>query len=247
MEARVSMEKVALITGGAKGIGAACASILGEAGYKIAVHFRSDPSAAETLCKSLPEAQMFQFDLAQKGSCEDLFKDVKKAFGRVDVLVNNAGHAIDQIIPFAKADDFENLININLKPVFMLSKLCSKQMIKQKTGSIINITSVVGHSGNPGQSMYAATKSAITGFTKSIALELAPYGIRCNCLAPGFIQTNMTAALDEKIKEALLKKIPLGRFGETQEVAGVVKFLASSEASYVTGSTIHVNGGMYTS
>ena len=240
------MDKVALVTGGSKGIGAACALTLGEAGYKVGIHYRSDPALAENLKVSLPEAQIFKYDLSEQGACEELVKDVKKTFGRVDVLINNAGLSIDQIIPFAKPDDFEKLISTNLKPVFLLSKLCSKMMIRQKGGSIINITSVVGHTGNAGQSMYAATKSAITGLTKSIAMELGVYNIRCNCIAPGFIETNMTDKLESKTKEDLLKKVPLGRFGQPHEVAHAVKFLASEDAGYITGSTLHINGGMFT-
>ena len=239
-------KKVALVTGGSKGIGAACVKALGQNGYQVGVHYRSDSNLADDLVASLPDASTFQYDLSEDGAADALVKEVKKKYGRIDVLVNNAGHSIDQLIPFAKPADFETLLTINLKSVFLLAKHCSRMMIKQKSGSIINITSVVGHTGNAGQSMYAASKSAITGFTMSIAKDLAPYQIRANCVAPGFIETNMTGALNDEVKEAILAKIPLGRLGQSSEVAEAVKFLASDQASYITGSTIHVNGGMYT-
>ncbi|MFK7827134.1 MAG: 3-oxoacyl-ACP reductase family protein [Oligoflexales bacterium] len=239
-------EKVALVTGGSKGIGAACVKALGQNGFKVAVHYRSDPDLASDLVSNLPEACAFQYDLGEDGAADILVKEVKKKYGRIDVLVNNAGHSIDQLIPFAKPADFDSLLTINLKSVFLLTKHCSRLMIKQKSGSIINISSVVGHTGNAGQSMYAATKSAITGFTMSIAKDLAPYQIRANCVAPGFIETKMTSALSDEVKESILANIPLGRLGQSDEVADAVRFLASQQASYITGSTIHVNGGMYT-
>jgi 3-oxoacyl-[acyl-carrier protein] reductase len=239
-------QKVALITGAAKGIGEACARTLVEAGFLVALHYRSSTPFIETLASEIPSAKAFQMDLAEEDGCKQLFAAVKESFGRIDVLVNNAGIAVDQIIPMAKPEDFERILATNLKPVFMLSKLASRQMIKQREGSIINITSVVGHTGNAGQSMYAATKAGINGFTKSIAQELAPYGIRCNCVAPGFIATAMTDALNENVRAEILKKIPMGRLGQSAEVAQAVAFLASSASSYITGSTIHVNGGMYT-
>jgi 3-oxoacyl-[acyl-carrier protein] reductase len=171
---------------------------------------------------------------------------VKEAFGRIDVLVNNAGMSIDQLITFAKPSDFDQILDVNLKSVFNLTKSVSKHMIKQKSGRIINLTSVVGHTGNAGQSMYAASKGAITAFTKSIAADLAGFGILANCVAPGFIKTDMTDALPNEAKEAILGKVPLKRLGSPDEVAACVCFLASDGASYITGSTLHVNGGMYT-
>ena len=167
--------------------------------------------------------------------------------GPISLLVNNAGISIDQILPFAKPDDFDKLIDTNLKSVFLMSKFVTKGMIRQKSGRIINISSVVGHTGNAGQSMYAATKGAISAFTKSIAQDLAQFNILCNCIAPGFIQTDMTDALPDAAKEALLGKIPLKRFGSPEDIGAAAVFLASDQASYITGSTIHVNGGMFTS
>lgn len=238
--------KVALVTGASKGIGAACATALGKAGYKVAIHFRSNPELAQGLCEEIPGSIPFQYDLSEEGACEALVKDVKEKMGPIEVLVNNAGISVDQIISFAKPQDFDLLLNTNLKPVFLLSKLVSKMMIRKKAGSIINITSVVGHSGNPGQSMYAATKAAATGFTKSIAKDLAGFGIRANCVAPGFIETDMTSALSEEVQEGILQKIPMKKLGTTEDIGNAVEFLASDKAAYITGSTIHVNGGMYT-
>ncbi len=240
-----SKGKVALVTGSAKGIGAACAKGLAEAGYQVALHYRGQKELAEALQKELGDsAKIFYADLGSEEACQNLVKEVKEHYGRIDVLVNNAGSSIDQVLPFAKADSFESMIASNLKSTFLMSKFTSKQMIRQKSGSIINMSSVVGHSGNFGQSIYAATKSAITGFTKSIAFDLAPYGIRCNCVAPGFIKTDMTDALTPEVRDAILAKVPLKRLGEGSEVAKAVIFLAGENASYVTGSTLHVNGGM---
>lgn len=239
-------KKVALVTAGIKGIGKACARSLADRGYYVAIHFRSNPERALELAKEIGHAKIFQYDLLVEGACEDLIKDVKGEFGRIDVLVNNAGVAIDQLIPFAKADDFNTMMNTNLKAVFLLCKFASKQMIRQKKGNIINITSILGYTGNGGQSIYSATKGAVTALTKSMAKELAGFGIRCNCVAPGFIATDMTASLSDEIQKKILDQVPLKRMGCPEEVGAVAAFLASEEASYITGSTLHVNGGMYT-
>jgi 3-oxoacyl-[acyl-carrier protein] reductase len=235
---------VALVTGAARGIGRACAEILSENGFTIAIHYRSGEQEAKQLAESLPGSKIFQADLAFADQCKDLITAVKKEFGRIDVLVNNAGMSSDQIITFAKPTDLENILDINFKSVFHLSKNVSKVMIKQKAGRIINITSVIGHTGNGGQSMYAASKGAVTAFTKSIAHDLAKFGINANCVAPGFIDTDMTDKLPEETKQYILAKVPLGRLGSAKEVANAVEFLASPGASYITGSTIHVNGGL---
>lgn len=238
--------KVALVTGASRGIGAACAIALGKAGYKVAVHYRGGEDKARALCEKIPGAMAFRADLANADECQNLIKVVSAEMGPINVLVNNAGLSIDQLLPFAKPEDFDTLISTNLKPVFLLSKFASKGMIRQKNGRIINIASVVGYTGNGGQSMYAATKGGITAFTKSIATDLAQFGILANCVAPGFIQTDMTDALPEPAKEAAMAKIPLKRFGKPEDIAAAVAFLASEQASYITGSTIHVNGGMFT-
>ena len=239
-------KRVALITGASGGIGQACAKELSQAGYQVVVHYRSGKSKAEELCQQLTgQALALKADLTIESECQELVKVTKKEFGRIDVLVNNAGINTDQVITFAKPDDFDKIIAINLKSVFLLSKLCSKVMIRQKFGRIINMSSIVGYTGNGGQSMYGATKGAITAFTKSIAVDLAPFQITANCIAPGFVATEMTDQLPEDVKKSILSSIPLGRMGTPEEIAGGVAFLASEKASYITGSTLHINGGMY--
>ncbi len=239
-------QRVALVTGASRGIGAACALALGEAGFKVAVHYRSGREQAEEIASKLPGAITVQAELSDPAECERLIESVREQLGGLDVLVNNAGMCIDQLLPLAKIEDFDKLLAVNLRPVFLLSKLVARGMLRQRWGRIINLSSVVGFSGNAGQSMYAATKAAIVGFTKSVAQELGSKGILCNCVAPGFIETDMTAGLPESAKDALLSKIPLRRLGKPQDIADAVVFLASERASYITGSTIHVNGGMFT-
>ena len=241
-------QKVALVTGGSRGIGAACALALGRAGYKVAVHYRNGEDGARAVLAQLPDGQGIacRFDLSDPGACQDLIKLVKDELGSLDVLVNNAGVAIDQVLAFAKPEDFDTLIATNLRPVFLLSKYAARLMIRQKSGRIINLSSVVGHTGNAGQSLYASTKAAITGFTQSIAQELAAAGILCNCVAPGFIATDMTKDLKDDVKQAILARVPLKRLGTPEDIANAVEFLASDKANYITGTTLHVNGGMYT-
>ncbi|NRA63693.1 MAG: beta-ketoacyl-ACP reductase [Pseudobacteriovorax sp.] len=239
-------DKVALVTGASRGIGRACAEKLADAGYTVAIHYRSNEDLAKQVAETISNAKIYQADISDEDQCKSLIKAVKSDLGRIDVLVNNAGMSIDQVITFAKPDDFEKLYATNVKSTFNLTKLVSKIMIKQKGGSIINLTSVVGHTGNAGQSMYAATKGAVTAFTKSIAADLAGFGIRANCVAPGFIATDMTDALPEEVRTEILKSVPLKRLGNPAEVGDVVAFLASEQSSYITGSSIHVNGGMYT-
>lgn len=241
------MSKIALVTGGSRGIGAACVKALSEKGYTVAFQYVSSEERAQKICESTKNTSAFRYDLSVPESCTELIKTVKKEFGRIDLLVNNAGIAIDQIITFAKPEDFTKVLDTNLKPVFLLSKLASRLMIRQKGGNIINLTSVVAHSGNPGQAMYAASKSGVTGLTRSMAYDLAGFGIRCNCIAPGFIDTDMTSSLESEVKESFLSKIPMKRCGTPDEIANTVCFLASDDASYITGTTIHVNGGMHMS
>lgn len=238
--------KVALVTGASRGIGRACAEALHQAGFQVAIHYRSQENLAKEAAEAMPGSKIFQADLSDEEQCKALTKQVKDAFGRIDILVNNAGMSIDQLITFAKPSDFDKILDVNLKSIFNMTKSVSKVMIKQKAGRIINLTSVVGYTGNKGQSMYAASKGAITAFTKSIAADLADFGILANCIAPGFIKTEMTDSLPEEAKEGILAKVPLKRLGKPEEVAACVQFLASEGASYITGSTLHVNGGMYT-
>lgn len=238
-------QKIALVTGGSGGIGAACVRALAKSGHKVAVHYRSGEEAANSLCKEFDNCKAFQADLSAEGEAEALLKKIREEFGGLDILVNNAGRTADQVLTFAKPTDFDELIATNLKPVFLLSKFGSKMMIRQKFGRIINISSVVGYTGNPGQSIYSATKGAITSFTKSIAFDLGGFGITANCVAPGFIETPMTDVLDDQVKKAMLERIPLRRFGKPEDIADAVVFLASEHAGYITGSTLHVNGGLF--
>ncbi len=239
-------KKVALVTGASRGIGKACAQALAREGFLVAIHYRSQEAQAQEVAAGIPGSKIFQADLSQEESCKELAKQVKDTFGRIDVLVNNAGMSIDQLITFAKPTEFDQILDVNLKSVFNLTKAVSRVMIKQKAGRIINLSSVVGHTGNAGQSMYAASKGAITAFTKSIAADLASFGILANCVAPGFIKTDMTDAIPAEAQSAIMGKIPLQRLGTPEEVAACVSFLSSEGAAYITGSTLHVNGGMYT-
>ena len=236
---------VAIVTGSSRGIGAACAMQLGKQGYRVAVHCRGSLDAAGAVSAEIPGSAVFSYDLSDPSQCENFVKEVKEKLGSPTVLVNNAGVAIDQILPRAKTEDFDTLLQTNLRATFVMSRLAAKEMMRARTGRIINISSVVGHTGNLGQSMYAATKGGITAFTKSIAKDLARFGILANCVAPGFIGTDMTDAISEAMREETLARIPLGRLGTPDEIAGVVAFLASPAASYITGTTLHVNGGMY--
>jgi len=238
-------QKVAIITGAARGIGAACAKKLSEDNYKVILHYRSSHEEVQKLSQTIKNSIPIQADLTDEKSCLEVIDKVKKDFGQIDVLVNNAGMKKDQILAFAKPLDFDELISTNLKPVFLLTKYAAKLMLRKKTGSIVNITSVVGHLGNAGQSLYTATKGAVSSFTKSIARELAAANVRCNCVAPGFIETAMTASLPDEVKQSILSQIPQKRFGKTSDIAEAVSFLCSEKSSYITGTTIHVNGGMY--
>ena len=240
-------KKIALITGASKGIGKACVQELAKLGYHVAIHYRSNEDEAKYLAEEIGDGKIFQADLSQSDECIMLVNSVKKEYGTIDVLVNNAGITIDKLLAFAKPDDFENLMNTNLRPVFLLSKQISRMFMKKKSGNIVNVTSVVGHTGNAGQSLYCATKSAITGLTISAAQELAPFGVRCNMVAPGFIDTQMTQTLPKEGVNKLLEQIPLQRMGNPEEVAAAVGFLVSEKSSYITGTTIHVNGGLFCS
>ena len=242
--------KTAIITGASRGIGRAIAKKFAQEGANVAFTFLSSVEKGKELEKELSamgiKAKGYQSDAANGKACEDLVTAVIAEFGTVDVLVNNAGITRDNLLMRMTEAQWDEVMNANLKSVFNLTKSIQRPMLKAKKGSIINMTSVVGIEGNPGQANYAASKAGIIGFSKSIAQELGSRNIRCNAVAPGFISTEMTAALDQKVIDAYLTDIPLKRTGNAEEVADLVVFLASDNSSYITGQVISICGGMHT-
>lgn len=242
------MSKVAFITGATRGIGKAIALELANEGYNIALNYRTENEALENLKKEISEIGVecypVQGDVSKAEDSERMTKEIIEHFEQIDVLVNNAGITKDNLILRMKEEEFTDVINVNLVGTFNITKNVIKYMTKKRYGKIINLSSVVGISGNAGQSNYAASKAGIIGFTKSIAKELASRNITANAVAPGFIQTDMTNVLKDEIKEAIEGTIPLKRLGTAEDVAKVVKFLASDESSYITGQVINVDGGM---
>ena len=242
------MSKVAFITGATRGIGKAIALELANEGYNIALNYRTENEALENLKKEISEIGVecypVQGDVSKAEDSERMTKEIIEHFEQIDVLVNNAGITKDNLILRMKEEEFTDVINVNLVGTFNITKNVIKYMTKKRYGKIINLSSVVGISGNAGQSNYAASKAGIIGFTKSIAKELASRNITANAVAPGFIQTDMTNVLKDEIKEAIEGTIPLKRLGTAEDVAKVVKFLASEESSYITGQVINVDGGM---
>ena len=242
------MNKVAFITGGTRGIGRQIAITLAENGYDIAVNYRTENSALLSLKEEIESRNVnfiaVQGDVSKFEDAENMVKEIIEKLAKIDVLVNNAGITRDTLLMRMKKEDFEDVININLVGTFNITKNVISCMMKQRNGRIINIASVVGISGNAGQSNYAASKAGIIGFTKSLAKEVGSRNILVNAIAPGFIETQMTDVLKEEIKEEILKTIPLKRTGKTSDVANVVKFLASEDSSYITGQVINVDGGM---
>lgn len=243
------MEKTALITGGSRGIGKEIALRLAQDGYQIFLTYVSKPELASEVVQSIEQqggkAKSFKLDTGNWEEVVTFFKEHIDKKVRLEVLVNNAGITQDGLLIRLKKEQWEKVLQINLTGAFVCLQQAAKIMLKQRYGRIINITSVVGQCGNAGQTNYAASKAGLIGLTKSAALELASRNITVNAVAPGFIETDMTQKLPEEIKEAYLQKIPLSRFGSSQEVAEVVSFLASPKASYITGQVIGVNGGMY--
>ena len=242
------MSKVAFITGATRGIGRAIALELAKEGYNIALNYRTENEALETLKKEISELGVecypVQGDVSKAEDSERMTKEIIEHFEQIDVLVNNAGITKDKLIQRMKEEEFTDVINVNLVGTFNITKNVIKYMTKKRYGKIINISSVVGISGNAGQSNYAASKAGIIGFTKSIAKELASRNITANAVAPGFIQTDMTNVLKDEVKEAIEETIPLKRLGTAEDVAKVVKFLASDDSNYITGQVINVDGGM---
>jgi len=240
--------KVALVTGASRGIGRAVAIALAKAGALVAVNYAGNVKAAEEVQQIITQAGgkaiLVQGDVSQAEVVDEMMKTVMDEFGRIDILVNNAGITRDGLLMRMKECDWDAVIDTNLKGIFHCTKAAAKHMMKARSGRIINMTSVVGLIGNAGQTNYAAAKAGVTGFSKSVAKELASRGITVNMVAPGFIDTDMTAVLPEKIREEMVKGIPLGRMGTPEEVAEAVLFLASDQASYITGQIINLDGGM---
>jgi 3-oxoacyl-[acyl-carrier protein] reductase len=243
-------DKVVLVTGASRGIGRAIAYQFAQSGANVAFTYLSSVEKGEALVKELEafgiKAKGYRSDASLFDASEELVNSVIADFGQIDILINNAGITRDGLLMRMSEEQWDEVIRVNLKSVFNLTKAVIKPMMKAKSGSIINMTSVVGVKGNAGQANYAASKAGIIGFTKSVALELGSRNIRCNAIAPGFIETEMTEELNEAAIEEWKKAIPLKRGGEAKEVADVCLFLGSDLSTYVTGQTIHVNGGLYT-
>jgi 3-oxoacyl-[acyl-carrier protein] reductase len=240
--------QVALVTGATRGIGRAIAAALGAEGAAVVGTATSEAGAAE-IQQALDAAGIKGWgtilNVTDAAACEALIGEVEKKFGAVSILVNNAGITRDNLSMRMKEDEWDAVIDTNLKAVFRLSKLVMRGMMKARSGRIINITSVVGAAGNPGQANYCAAKAGVAGMTRSLAQELGSRNITVNCIAPGLIDTDMTRALPEAQRDAILQKVPLNRFGKADDVAAAVAFLAGPQAGYITGTTLHVNGGMY--
>lgn len=243
------MSKSALVTGASRGIGRSIALQLAEEGYNVAVNYAGNKDKAEAVVAEIKdkgvEAFAIQADVANPDEVKDMIQEVVKQFGSLDVLVNNAGITRDNLLMRMKEQEWDDVINTNLKGVFNCIQKATRQMMKQRSGAIINLSSVVGAVGNPGQANYVATKAGVIGLTKTAARELASRNITVNAVAPGFIVSDMTDALNDDLKDQMKSQIALGRFGEDTDIANTVAFLASDKAKYITGQTIHVNGGMF--
>lgn len=241
--------RVVVVTGASRGIGRAIAVALAEPGYEIVVNYRSGIEAARETAAAIEDrganAHLHQFDVADGEAVKEAFKGIIKSLNRVDILVNNAGITRDNLLVLMKGTEWDSVLSTNLNGAFYCSQAVAKSMMRQKYGRIINLTSVVGATGNPGQSNYAAAKAGIIGLTRSLARELISRNITVNAVAPGYIETDMTLDMPEKAREGLLSQVPAGRPGRPEEVAMAVKFLASEEAGYITGQVVHVNGGMF--
>ena len=242
--------KTAIITGGSRGIGKGIVEVFAKHGANVAFTYSSSAEAAEALAAEVSKygvkAKAYQSDAASFSDSEALIGKVLDDFGSIDVLVNNAGITKDNLLMRMSEDDFDKVIEVNLKSVFNMTKAVQRTMLKQRKGSIINMSSVVGIKGNPGQTNYAASKAGILGFSKSVALELGSRDIRCNVIAPGFIETEMTGKLDETTVQSWREAIPLKRGGSPDDIANACVFLASDLSSYITGQVLNVDGGMLT-
>lgn len=240
--------KVALVTGASKGIGRAIAVALAKAGAHVIVNYNGSKEQAELTCKLIEEAgassESMGFNVALEKETLEAMEEILKKHGRLDILVNNAGITKDGLLMRMTDEDFQDVLDVNLKGAFHTIRVASKQMLKQRSGRIINISSVSGIIGNPGQANYSASKAGMIGLTKAAARELASRGITVNAVAPGFIETDMTDKLSDTVKENACKQIPLGKMGKPEDIAETVVFLASEKASYITGQVICVDGGM---
>ena len=241
-------EKIAVVTGGSRGIGAAIAKKLASQGMTVIINYCGSEDRALAVKSEIEaaggQAEAWRCDVSDCGQCESFVKAVMEKYGRIDVLVNNAGITRDGLMMRMSDEDFSRVIDTNLKGTFYMMRFASRHMLKAKKGRIINMASVVGLMGNAGQVNYAASKAGVIGATKSAAKELASRGITVNAVAPGFIDTEMTEALSEKVQEQILTQIPLGTFGKPEDIANCAAFLASDEAAYITGQVIQVDGGM---
>lgn len=241
-------KKVAVVTGASRGIGKAIAEKLASLGAMVIVNYNGSRERAEEVKAEIEAAQgkaeICQCDVSDYEACETFIQNVIKEYGHLDILVNNAGITRDGLLMKMSEEDFDQVINTNLKGAFNTIRFASRQMLKQRSGRIINLSSVVGVAGNAGQANYVASKAGVIGLTKAAAKELASRGVTVNAIAPGFIETDMTQVLPEKVKEASVAQIPLGKFGKPEQVAAAAAFLASEDAAYITGQVLHVDGGM---
>lgn len=240
--------KSAIVTGASRGIGREIALLLAKEGARVAVNYSGSKDKADDVVKSITEsggeAFAIQADVSDADGVKNMVDKTLEIFGSIDILVNNAGITRDNLLMRMKEDEWDDVININLKGVFLCTKGVTRQMMRQRAGRIVNVASIVGVSGNPGQANYVAAKAGVIGFTKTAAKELASRNINVNAVAPGFITTDMTDALSEEVKNQMLSVIPLGKLGRPEDVARTVLFLLSEDAVYITGQTIHVDGGM---
>jgi len=247
---KLLQDKTVIITGGSRGIGKGIVEVFAKHGANVAFTYNSSSEAANALADEIAKegvkAKAYQSDAANYEQAQQLIKDVLEDFGSIDVVINNAGITKDNLLMRMSEDDFDKVVEVNLKSVFNMTKAVMKPMLKQRKGSIINMSSVVGVKGNAGQTNYAASKAGILGFTKSVALELGSRDIRCNAIAPGFIETEMTGKLDDATVQSWRDAIPLKRGGTPEDIANACVFLASDLSAYVTGQTLHVDGGMLT-